>query len=223
MEQPESSEQRARRMIVRQQLKDAMLTGIGLTVPLIVTIFVLLFFANFLGNVLTPVARGLSEFLGLGTDYDVVLLEVLTAVTMIGFILVIGLIAEATSGQRIENAFDATMARIPAVGSVHTSVNEMSDVLLSTDSESFQEVYLVKYPSRGSHALAFLTAATPDYVADAVGSTEMVTLFMPMALNPVMGGHVISVDAYRRPSRRGARLPVHRYTTPYQVDITRTT
>ena len=193
----DSSGRGADRNLIGNRLKDAMLTGIGLTIPLIVTVLVLLFFANFLGNFLTPVARVLSAALGLGTGYDVLVLEVLTAVTMVGTILCIGLVAESTSGQRVERTFDAAMARIPAVGSVYRSVNEMSDLLLSTDSESFQEVYLVEYPTEGSYTLAFLTADTPEFVADAVGSTEMVTLFMPMAPNPVMGGYVVHVSVDR--------------------------
>lgn len=174
-----------------------MLTGIGLPVPLIVTVIVVLFFANFLGNFLTPVARLFRDALGLGTSYDVLILEALTIVTMLGFVLLTGLVAEATSGRRTERTFDAAMARIPALGSVYTSVNEMSDILLSTDSESFQEVSLVEYPTEGSYTVAFLTADTPDHIADAVGSTEMVTLFMPMAPNPVMGGYVVHVSVDR--------------------------
>jgi len=197
MPRTESPQMPGKRNGVRRRLREAMLTGIGLTVPLIVTVIVMLFFANFLGNFLTPVARVLSGALGLGTGYHVVVLELLTVVTMIGFILCIGLVAESTSGQRIEQTFDAAMARIPAVGSVYTSVNEMSDILLSTDSESFQEVYLVEYPVEGSYTLAFLTADTPDHVAEAVDSPEMVTLFMPMAPNPVMGGFVIHVSVDR--------------------------
>jgi uncharacterized membrane protein len=56
---------------------------------------------------------------------------------------------------------------------------------------------MVEYPTDDSYAIAFVTADTPEYIEDATGHDDMVTLFMPMAPNPVMGGFVISVERER--------------------------
>jgi hypothetical protein len=73
----------------------------------------------------------------------------------------------------------------------------MSEVVVESDADSFQDVKLVEYPTEGSYTLAFVTADTPGTVQQAVGRKGMVTLFMPMAPNPVMGGFVIHVDRDR--------------------------
>jgi uncharacterized membrane protein len=39
------------------------------------------------------------------------------------------------------------MESIPAVGRVYTSFNQMSSLLLNSDTDSFQEVKLVEYPT----------------------------------------------------------------------------
>jgi uncharacterized membrane protein len=90
--------------------------------------------------------------------------------------------------------FDTLVSRVPGVGSLYRSIDEMSGLLLDSDTDSFQEVKLVEFPDQGSYAFAFLTAETPDVVQEGVGETEgMVTVFLPMAPNPVMGGYVLHV------------------------------
>jgi hypothetical protein len=70
----------------------------------------------------------------------------------------------------------------------------MAQLLLSNDTQSFQEVKLVQFPVEGSYAMAFVTARAPGVVEDATDTEGMTTLFLPMAPNPVMGGHVVHVS-----------------------------
>jgi hypothetical protein len=86
------------------------------------------------------------------------------------------------------------MESIPGVGAVYTSFNEMSEILLDSDTDSFQDVKLVEYPVEGSYTVAFKTAESPALIEDEADHDDMVTLFMPMAPNPVMGGFVIHVS-----------------------------
>jgi hypothetical protein len=86
---------------------------------------------------------------------------------------------------------------IPVVGSVYTSSNEMSELLLESDTESFQQVKFVEYSHGPSYTVAFNSAQTPDVIGDATGNEEIVTLFIPMAPDPVMGGFVGHVSAGR--------------------------
>jgi hypothetical protein len=83
------------------------------------------------------------------------------------------------------------------VGSVYQSFRQMSEVMLDSDAENFREVKLVEFPHEGVYALGFVTAETPPAVADAVGHGQMYTMFLPMAPNPVMGGHLLHVPASR--------------------------
>lgn len=182
---------------IRERLHDAMVTGIALTIPLIITLLVFGFVVNFVASAVQPVVDLVRAAFGVGTDTPDPIIQAVTVVTIFGFILAVGFVAEFRSGSRIDRIFDDTMARVPALGSVYTSFNEMSDMLLSNDAHSFREVYLVEYPVEDSYAVAFVTAETPDFIADATGHDDMMTLFMPMAPNPVMGGFVIHVAADR--------------------------
>jgi uncharacterized membrane protein len=168
-----------------------------LTVPLALTLIILGFVANFIFSRLNPLVSVVESVFGL-PNIPTWVVEITVFVALIGLILFIGLISlEWKNFNRVEAAFDDLMTSIPGVGPIYSSFNEMSELLLDSQSQSFQDVKMVEYPTDDSYAIAFVTADTPEYIEDATGHDDMVTLFMPMAPNPVMGGFVISVERER--------------------------
>jgi uncharacterized membrane protein len=183
---------------LREFTRQAFVTGVAVTIPLLVTLVVFGFVVNFVSNALNPVVGVVESVVGLSpTDEAVV--KMLSLVTILAVVLTIGTVAESRPGKSgLASLFDTAMSRIPGVGSLYRSVDEMSTLLLDSDTQSFQEVKLVEFPVEGSYAIAFLTAETPDVVVDATGHDgEMLTVFLPMAPNPVMGGYVVNVAESR--------------------------
>jgi uncharacterized membrane protein len=131
--------------------------------------------------------------LGLVEGASPLLVEVIAAVLILGVVFFVGLLAQHGPDTHLSNRIDVLMEDIPGLGSVYTSIERMSDVLLEGDTQSFQEVKIVEFPTEGSFALAFLTAETPGAITDAAECEEMLTVFVPMAPNPVMGGHLLSL------------------------------
>ncbi|WP_336327253.1 DUF502 domain-containing protein [Halovenus sp. HT40] len=182
---------------LRRRLRDGLIRGVVLTVPLALTLIILGFIANFIFSRLKPLVSVVETVFGL-PNIPTWAVEIVVLITLIGLILFIGLISlEWKNFNRVENAFDGLMTSIPGVGPIYSSFNEMSELLLDSQSQSFKDVKLVEYPTDDSYAIAFVTADTPEHIEEATGHDEMVTLFMPMAPNPVMGGFVISVSRER--------------------------
>lgn len=178
-------------------LRTSLIRGIAILVPLAVTLAVFGFVLDFVSGMLNPVVDLVRGIPGIQTLAGGYLVKVITVGVLLVVVLVVGFVAEYRSGPgRLGESFDEFMASIPGLGSVYTSFNEMSELLLDSDTDSFQEVRLVEYPTQGSYAMAFKTAETPDVVTDATGK-DMETLFMPMAPNPVMGGFVVHVPQER--------------------------
>ncbi|PSQ64765.1 MAG: hypothetical protein BRD24_09535 [Halobacteriales archaeon SW_9_67_24] len=194
----------------RETLREWVITGAALTIPFLITVMVLAFVLNFVSNLLTPVvgiARyfglvgptvELARSLGLGPEFGSVLIEIGTVLVLLAFVLVVGIVAKHTSSDReFSKLFHTAMEAIPGVGSVYTSFRRMSDVLLESDTASFQEVKLIEFPNEGTYSFAFVTAESPDTLNDATNHDDLRTLFMPLAPNPVMGGFLIHVPAAR--------------------------
>lgn len=189
---------------IRDVLRHAFLTGVAVIVPLLITLIVLAIAFNYIYDYLdlfSDVVLPFEEEVyvpAFGTVPQEVLVEIATPLVLLALIMFVGLLADSSRyGQRAVDYFDYVIEQIPGVGSVYESFRRMSDVMLESDSQNFQEVVLVEFPTDGTYAVAFVTSETPASVTDPVGNGEMTTLFMPMAPNPVMGGHVVFVPTDR--------------------------
>lgn len=189
-------------------VREWLITGAALTIPFIITVMVLGFVVNFLSNVLAPIVavagmlglnqpvRSLARSIGLGPAFGSVFIEFGTILALVLLVLVVGIVATARSpGHELSQGFHAAMEAIPGVGSVYTSFRRMSDVLIESDTSSFQEVKLIEFPNEGTYSFAFVTATPPDTIDEAAEHDDLRTLFMPLAPNPVMGGFLIHVPS----------------------------
>ncbi|MFB6201270.1 MAG: DUF502 domain-containing protein [Halorhabdus sp.] len=183
---------------IRDRLKQSLFTGLAITIPLLVTLVVISFVAGFVFGTLEPLANVLGRMMGPESGIPQIALEVVAVSVVVLAILVVGFIAESRpSDGTIEARFDRAMGNIPGVGTVYRTFDEMSEIVMDADTESFQEVKLVEFPTQHSYALGFVTAETPERIEAPTGSDEMLTLYVPMSPNPVMGGYVIYVPKDR--------------------------
>lgn len=189
---------RLHRQDVRERLKQVLVTGLTLTVPLLITIVVVSFIWGFVFGILQPLTGTLQRVLGLSGETPEILLQLISVVVVVALVALVGLLAESYSdAEIIERRFDRAMGAIPGIGSVYQTFNEMSELVLDADTESFQEIKLVEFPTEGSYATAFVTAETPEQIQRDTGHEDMVTLYVPLAPNPVMGGYVLHVSSDR--------------------------
>jgi len=188
-----------------QNLKTKFLTGIAVVIPLAVSAWVMLALFNFVGGALSPISGILSES-GVESGTVVIIIQVLSVVFIAIAVLLIGTIAQRQVGENIIKTIDNYVTQIPGIGSVYQTTRQMSDLVLdpSEDGAQFREVKLVEFPVENTYTLAFLTSESPpesiETAADRLMGTDSVayqTVFLPMAPNPVMGGHLTHVPVSR--------------------------
>jgi len=180
---------------ILDSLRRWLVAGSALAIPTVVTLFVVTFALNFLSNVLTPIVEAANVIFA--DTPPAWFIQFASICSLVGIVLAIGMVAESTSGERVASGFHAGMEAIPGVGTVYTSFRRMSDVLVESDTDSFQEVKLVEFPHEGAYSIAFVTAEAIPVIERAAGESEMVTLFVPLAPNPVMGGFLTYVPRER--------------------------
>ncbi len=180
---------------ITKQVKSYLTTGVLFVVPVLVTVGILLFTLQFLLSFIAPVTDVFVSILGVGQTAAVLLIFGGAA----GSVLLLGAAIETLPhGGRAANLFHTAAEKVPGVGQVYGSFREMSRTIADGE-ESFRDVKLVEYPSDGSYTMAFVTADTPPELEQSTGHTEegMMSLFLPMGPNPVMGGFVIYVSRDR--------------------------
>ncbi|MDS0294660.1 DUF502 domain-containing protein [Halogeometricum luteum] len=189
---------------LRALFREALISGIAVIVPLVVTAVVVLFlfnaiyrYLNLLSDVVveTPAVTVIPGVLNVSRE---TMVELLAPALLFVFVLFVGLVVNSSRyGERAVGHFDYVMTQIPGVGSVYDSFRRMSDVMLDSDAQNFREVKLVEFPHEGAYTLGFVTTDTPDVLSTPVGHPDMKTLFLPLAPNPVMGGHLVHLPADR--------------------------
>jgi uncharacterized membrane protein len=191
-------------------LLDTVLTGVAITIPLIVTLYILKIGLDFVNSALQPVI-GLLQWLGLidrfrsvqliGFLIDLgvyrhlvgVLTELITLGLLFGVVLLLGTVGRNRYGERIIGYVDLAIASVPGIGTVYKSFRRMGDVMLNDNAENFQEVKLVQCLEENVYVLGFKTSASPPTIETTTGHDEMVAMFLPLAPNPVTGGFLAYV------------------------------
>ncbi|OYR66767.1 hypothetical protein DJ71_21890 [Halorubrum sp. E3] len=184
----------------RKRLRRAFLTGVAVIVPSVITLVVLSVVFNAIYNYLDAFSSTIVPVLPPATlpISREVAIEIATPIVFVASILVLGILVESTRyGELAVEYAHYGIEQIPGVGSVYQGFRQMSDAMLESDTGNFRDVVLVEFPTGGSYTLAFVTSETPASIADRADGGEMRSLFMPMAPNPVMGGHVVFVPEHR--------------------------
>ncbi|MFC6953314.1 DUF502 domain-containing protein [Halorubellus litoreus] len=185
-----SSPREAGRSVV-DLVRDAFIGGLAVVVPFAVTVLVLATVVQYILNYMTTLLdvtgnQGASPIL-LGAAVGV----------LIAIVFLVGFLTQFRYGETFIEYVDAALARVPGFGSIYESFREMSDVMMESDQQSFRDVKLVEFPHEGAYTLGFLTAESAGSLKDAAGERDLVTLFLPLAPNPVMGGHLVHVPSER--------------------------
>ena len=185
-------------------VREAFISGLAVVVPLVITVAVFLFLFNAVYGYLKlfsevivalPIVSLIPEVLNVSSQ---TVIEAASPVIVLVAVLGLGLVVNSSRyGERAVDYFDYVMIQVPGVGSVYESFRRMSDVVIDSDAENFREVKLVEFPHEGAYTIGFVTTETPDVLQSAAGHEEMLTLFLPLAPNPVMGGHLVHLPESR--------------------------
>lgn len=203
----------AGRSVYREAL-DVVLTGIVVIVPLVATVYVLQAALSFIAGALRPVIKllrwaGLIEgvkqvgfvdlliTVGIYQNVTDVLTTIIAVMILAVVVVSVGLLARFRYGERMIDYFDYAIGNVPGAGSIYRSFRQMGEVVLETGVENFQSVKLVEFPFDDVYVIGFETSQAAPSVMTAAGDDDMVTLFLPLAPNPVMGGFLTHIPRER--------------------------
>ncbi len=164
-----------------------LITGLLTFVPLWLTWLVFKFIFTFLSHVGAPVVAGL--FAGLSTEFPGTA-EWLSQewfqsiIAFIGTVIAFYLVGFATSrvfGQRLLDAFENVIGRIPLVHTIYGGAKKLMTTL-STKPAGTQRVVLIDFPSPELKSIGFVTRI----FADSAGR-ELAAVYVPTTPNPTGG------------------------------------
>jgi uncharacterized membrane protein len=174
---------------ILQRLRRYLVTGLIVLAPIGVTAYILVWgfrqLDPIVGRHLPPI--GGVRIPGLG------LLALLVILVLIGWI------SQRAVGRRLLALWNVGLSRVPLARPIYRASAQIFQAVLQREEKLFQRCVLIPFPSSGSWAVAFETAAAPVEVAESMGEPA-VSVFLPTAPNPTTGYLIVL------PSRSVRRL-----------------
>lgn len=164
------------------RLRAYFLTGVIVTAPISITIFLVWEFISFLDarvEALLPTRYNPETYL----PFSVPGLGVLI---MLAFLTFVGMLAAGLAGRTLVSMGERLLARMPVVRSVYGTLKQIFETVFAHSSRSFREVVLIEYPRRGIGAIGFVTGPTRGEVQER-SDDELVNVFLPTTPNPTSG------------------------------------
>jgi uncharacterized membrane protein len=175
---------------LKQDLKNDLIAGLLVVIPLATTIWLTFTIARWVINFLTEIPKQLNPFQGLHPIVMNLLNLAVGFAVPLGFILLIGLMARNIAGRWLLDVGERILQAIPLAGSVYKTLKQILETLLKDSSSKFRRVVMVEYPRRGVWTIGFVTGTANGEFQSRV-SRSMLSIFIPTTPNPTSGWYAM--------------------------------
>ena len=159
-----------------QHISRMILAGFLIMIPFVLTYMFAKFLVDIIDGVLAPY---ISLFFGGKRIYGLGVLALMIVV------YIVGLLSTRYFGQKIGDAIQNFVLRMPVVGSLYSSARRLIESLAGTkdgESTGFKRVVMIEHPRRGMWCIGFLTS-----IIQVSKSQKMATVYIPTAPTPNSG------------------------------------
>ena len=157
---------------VIRHLRNKLLLGILVLIPLIATVLILVWAFNNVDNILQPIIRTTFGKTYTGIGVGIVLILAYVA----------GILASSILGRRILSFFENLLSRLPVFSQIYRGIKQIINSFSEPRKTGFMQVVFVEYPRKGMYALGFITNEIQDE-----SNGQYYTVFIPTSPNPTSG------------------------------------
>lgn len=165
----------------RNGFKRYLASGLLIWIPIAVTFLVLQLLVSFVDQTLLVIPSRFRPEAVVG--FHIPGLGVLLALAVL---LVTGVVFVHLLSNTVVGALERQIGRIPFVGSIYRGSKQLTETLLAPGSKAYRKVVLVRWPSRDSYALAFVTGSPLGEVQEKT-EKDVLCVFVPTTPNPTSG------------------------------------
>lgn len=181
-------------------LRTTFIRGLGVLVPVVITVWVLNILFNAVDGIISPV---LVEIIGRH-------IPGLGFMTMLVLILIVGALSRNLIGRVVFKFFERIIVSIPLARTIYSAMKDlMGAFAMGSKGKTFREVVLVEYPRVGLYSVGFVTNEVTVHT-DQNEEMQMVNVYFPHPPNPTSGVMILvpraSVRVLNIPVEEGLKL-----------------
>ena len=165
-------------------IKRYFIAGILVTLPLLITVYILAIFFQFADGILEKLVNiPLKRFLGFYIPGLGLILSLIT-------IFLVGFLTTHFLGKQLYILLDKALRRFPLVRHIYPSVKQIIGFLFASQNQAFKKVVLVEYPRCGIWSLGFVTN---EGLQEAKNKSkhDLLNIFIPSSPGPLTGFFVL--------------------------------
>ena len=175
---------------LKQDLKNDLIAGLLVVIPLATTIWLSFIIANWAIKFLTRIPKQINPFGGLNPILTNILNVLVGLAVPLAFILLIGLMARNIAGRWLLGVGEKLLQSIPLAGSVYKTLQQILETLLKDSKTKFRRVVIIEYPRKGIWTLGFVTGTASNMIQSHLAK-PMLSIFIPTTPNPTSGWYAI--------------------------------
>jgi len=170
---------------LKKKLKQIFLTGLAVTIPIGLTLYILFFLIDIMDSLLKiiPLRYHPDTLLGIH-------IPGLGIIVTVFLIFICGLVTASYVGNKIVQSGEDLLYRIPFVRNIYQAIKRFSDTMVMDRRSSFKRVVLVEFPRKGLYTIGFVTGK-PSLEFKKEPGQNYTSVFLPTTPNPTSGYLVI--------------------------------
>jgi uncharacterized membrane protein len=163
-----------------KKLNQYFLTGLLVTLPLVLSIYILVFLFKFMDGIL---GRLVNEYIKKTLGFYVPGMGI---ILFLFLILVVGFVSVSLGARFLPKYLDKIIGSLPILKHIYTPVKQMFEFVFSANNMAFKKAVLIEFPCKGNWSLGFVTNETFKEAKDKLAA-DLLNIFVPLAPNPITG------------------------------------
>jgi uncharacterized membrane protein len=159
-----------------KSLRNLLVTGIFVLLPVVVSIKLLIWGFNQLDSILG----------GIFSNYFKIKMPGLGLLALLLLVMFTGIFARNFLGKKLIEFAEQLIAKIPILSGIYGTTKQIADSFSRTDKTVFRKVVLIEYPRQGIYSPGFLTGNAPSETEIRTGY-KLLHVFVPTVPNPTTG------------------------------------
>lgn len=156
------------------KIRNYILTGLLVTLPLVVSITILWW-------VFVKVTNWAVRLLPYG-----LIIRLSVPIVLLAFLALVGLIAKVVFIRKVFGLGEKVLIRIPLFNKIYLTAKQISQAFLMPEKTMFKRVVLVEFPRPGVYTIGFVTGKSEGEIEPRI-KEEMFHVFVPTTPNPTSG------------------------------------
>ena len=174
--------------------RNNILTGILVTVPFALTIFVLYKLGTW---IIGLVSAAPNKFIGelVNQHNPLVSQTILFLIGLLGallIVLIVGAVARNILGRKLVGFSEYVITKIPFARTIYIATKQIVETVMGRGGmQNLKRVAMFEYPRKGIFSIGFVTGTIEDGVHHNRSGQKLVSIFVPTTPNPTSGYYIM--------------------------------